>query len=140
MQKLVTILSTAGVLSFAALANVSGAPIAGFESLYSTLITACSLPAGTVADCEVAINSYAGAIVDAVSLESANASFSEARAEVFSLNASDEPFQAEIDALFELLLPNSGAIGDAPVSLAPTGTAGSTGGSESLQPPVPASP
>ena len=113
MRKLITTIATAGVLSMTALSATLAAPVAGYEALYTALITSCSLPntEGKVAECEAAINAYSGALVVGVDLVVANQSFSEARLEVFALNASDEEFQAQIDALFELLLPDSGAIG-----------------------------
>lgn len=113
MRKLIMTLAMTGAVSLGAVANTSAAPVAGFEDLYSALIAACSLPTGTVGDCEVAINAYAGALVSSVDITVANTSFSEARVEVFGLNAADEEFQADIDALFELLLPDSGAIAPA---------------------------
>jgi len=94
--------------------SANAAPVPGFEALYGTLISSCSLPDGTIPACEAAINAYASALVGAVDLDAANLSFSAARLEVFELNAVDEEFQASIDALFELLLPESGAIGPVP--------------------------
>jgi hypothetical protein len=73
--------------------------------------TDCTIPAGTVVLCEAAINAYAAAIVPVVDLPEANLSFSALRLEVFDGNAADVPFQTLIDDLFELLLPDSGAIG-----------------------------
>jgi hypothetical protein len=102
----------AGVLSVSALSATSAAPVPGYEALYAQLITSCSLPDedAKVAACEAAINTYSGALVVGTEISVANQSFTEARLEVFALNASDDEFQAEIDALFELLLPDSGAI------------------------------
>lgn len=87
------------------------APITGYEALYQAVFTDCTLPNGTVERCENAINAYATAIVAEVDLSAANLSFSALRQEVFDANVVDEPFQIEIDELFELLLPDSGAIG-----------------------------
>lgn len=119
MRKLVTTIATAAVLSLSALPASNAAPVPGFEALYAALVTACSLPAGAVPDCEAAINAYSGAIVGAVDLTVANQSFTEVRAEVFATNAPNEEFQADIDALFELLLPDSGAVGGTPSPVVP---------------------
>jgi hypothetical protein len=110
MRKLITTLATAGVLGMSGLGVANAAPAGGYDDLYAAVITSCSLPAGTLEACEAAINGYSSALVVAVTLPVANQSFSEARKEVFALNAADEEFQAAIDALFELLLPDSGAI------------------------------
>lgn len=114
MRKLITMMATAGVLGLSAVGAVNAQPIAGYENLYATLITSCSLPNGTVEDCEDAINAYAGALVTTVDEAIANGSFTEARLTVFVANEPDPVFQAEIDALFELLLPDSGAIAGGP--------------------------
>lgn len=111
MRRLVASIVTAGMLSVAGLPGANAAPVPGFEDLYNTVFTSCTLPAGTLAACEAAINAYASALVANVELTVANQSFSELRLEVFAANAADEEFQADIDALFELLLPDSGAIG-----------------------------
>jgi hypothetical protein len=113
MRKLITTIAAAGVLGMAAMSTSTAAPVAGYEGLYSTVFASCTIPAGTVPTCETAINAYAGALASAVDLEVANASFIALRSEVFAANAADEGFQAEIDALFELLLPDSGALGNA---------------------------
>ncbi|MCR6673613.1 hypothetical protein [Devosia ginsengisoli] len=111
MRRLVASIVTAGMLSVAGLSGANAAPVPGFEDLYNTVFTSCTLPDGTLAACEAAINAYASALVANVELTVANQSFSELRQEVFVANAADEEFQADIDALFELLLPDSGAIG-----------------------------
>lgn len=118
MRKLITTMAMAGVLGLGAVSAASAAPVLGYEGLYETLIADCSLPDGTVRACEVAINAYATALTTSVDLAVANGSFTEARLEVFAANAADEEFQAEIDALFELLLPESGALG--PTGASPT--------------------
>ena len=136
MRKLIMAVAAAGMLGLGATSGTVAAPVPGFEGLYSTLIASCSLPDGTEAACEAAITAYADALVAAVDIEVANQSFSEARQEVFALNASDTAFQSAIDALFELLLPDSGAIDGAPAvdGGTPAANDGSGGG------PVPSSP
>jgi len=114
MRKLITTFATAGLLSIAAVSVSNAAPVAGFEAGYAALTTACSLPVGTVADCETQINAYSAALIaGGVSQDAALQSFTAVRAEVFAINAPQAGFQASIDELFERLLPNSGAI-DAP--------------------------
>lgn len=113
MRRLISVIATASVLGLGAVSGTVAAPVPGFEGLYTTLIASCSLPAGTVANCETAINAYSSALVASVDIDTANLSFTAARSEVFALNASNETFQRQIDDLFELLLPNSGAIGPA---------------------------
>ena len=104
-------LALSAVVLLGASSTGFAAPIDGYETLYQRVFTDCTIPAGTVVLCEAAINGYADAIVTAVDLAVANQSFSALRLEVFEGNAADEPFQTEIDALFELLLPDSGALG-----------------------------
>lgn len=111
MRRLVASIVTAGVLSVASLSGANAAPVPGYEALYNAVFVNCTLPDGTLQTCEAAINEYAGALVAAVELPVANQSFTELRLEVFDANAADEEFQADIDALFELLLPDSGALG-----------------------------
>ena len=99
------------------------APVAGYETLYDALLTSCSLPTGTVPDCESAINAYSSPLVSGgVSLEQANLSFSSARQTVYAANESDKGFQAEIDALFERLLPESGAVTAPPAGIIAPGS------------------
>lgn len=136
MRKLIMAAATVSMLGLGATSGTVAAPVPGFEGLYSTLIASCSLPDGTEVACEAAITAYADALVAAVDIEVANQSFSEARQEVFALNTSDETFQAAIDALFELLLPDSGAIGAAP-GVTDGGTPAANDGSGG---PVPSSP
>ena len=133
MRKLFTTLAAMGMLSLGAASGAVGAPVAGFEAQYAAVLANCTLPDGTVPLCEAAINAYSGALVSAsVDLAEANASFTAARQEVFGVNAPNEPFQVEIDALFELLLPDSGAIGGGG---APAGGGAPVGGStDSLSP------
>ena len=93
------------------------APVSGYEALYQDVERHCSLPIGTLLDCENAINAYSNALIGAgVSLDAANASFQAVRAVVWTNNEPDPEFQADIDALFELLLPDSGALADAPAA------------------------
>ena len=129
MRKLITTIATAGVFGISAVTAASAAPVGGYEALYATVIASCSLPNGTLEACEAAINGYSSALVVSVDISVANQSFSEARLEVFALNAPDPEFQARIDALFELLLPDSGAIVVTPdgPTFAPTVT-GTDGG------------
>lgn len=137
MRKLITTLAMAGVLGMSAMSTANAAAVGGYDGLYATLITSCSLPNGTLEACEAAINGYSSALVVSVDIAVANQSFTEARKEVFALNAADEKFQADIDALFELLLPDSGAILPAPLEgpgFAPTVTG------DSDKTPTPASP
>jgi hypothetical protein len=120
MRKLLTTLAAIGVLGLGAVSGAVAAPIAGFDAQYAAVSANCTLPNGTVPLCEAAINAYSGALVAAnISIDEANASFTALRAEVFAVNAPNEPFQIEIDALFELLLPNSGAIGATPSPVIP---------------------
>ena len=121
--------------------GVLAAPVPGnpaYVTLYNAAFVQCTVPAGTLPACEAAINAYANALVtDGVDIETANASFTALRAEVFAANASDPTFQAQIDALFEELLPDSGAIDDVdPVAPTEPGTSLSPGGGA----PTPASP
>ena len=135
MRKLIMAVATASMLGLGATSGTVAAPVPGFEGLYSTLIASCSLPNGTEAACEAAITAYADALVAAgVDIEVANQSFSEARQEVLALNGGDATFQAAIDALFELLLPDSGASG------APVVDGGTPAANDGSGGPVPSSP
>ena len=136
MRELITVLGMAGMVGLAAVGGSTAAPVPGYEGLYNTVFTSCTLPDGTLEACESAINAYAGALVAAIDPETALQSFTALRSEVFAANAADTEFQIDIDALFELLLPESGAIGGAPAGAGePAGSVveGGTGG-------VPASP
>ncbi len=117
MRKLITTLAMTGVLGLGATSVTSAAPVPGYEGLYNAVAVACSLPsedtAADLAACEAAINAYAAALVANVDISVANKSFQELRAEVFAANEPDEEFQADVDALFELLLPESGALAPA---------------------------
>lgn len=120
MRRLCTTLAAIGVLGLGAASGAAGAPVEGFEAQYTAVFADCTLPNGTVSLCEAAINTYSGALVSAaIDLADANASFTALRQEVFTANAPSEPFQLEIDALFELLLPDSGALGAAPSPVVP---------------------
>ena len=132
MRKLITAITTASMLGLGAVSGTVAAPVPGYEGLYATLISSCSLPDGALPACEAAINAYAGALVAGVDIDTANQSFTEARLEVFALNAADEAFQADVDALFELLLPESGAIDGAGAPVVVDG--GSTDGGAPVDP------
>lgn len=117
MRKLITTFATAGVLSIAALTISNAAPVAGFEALYDAAFAACT-PAGGVAPdpaaCEAAINAYSQALIAAgVDPAVALQSFTELRSEVAAAGGGDA-----IEALFEELLPESGAVG--PTDPSPT--------------------
>jgi hypothetical protein len=93
---------------------IFAAPIAGFEQYYNAVLVACTAPVGNIESCTVAINEYAGVLVGSVELPEANESFSALRSEVYDVNdaiADNEAFRDEVDDLFELLLPDSGAVG-----------------------------
>lgn len=124
MRKLITTLAIAGVLGSMAPLGAIAAPVPGYEAQYTAVVTACTLPSDSLPDCEASINNYAGDLVGIVDLAVANESFVALRAEVFAANEPDEPFQEAVDALFELLLPDSGAIID---DLGPDLTEGTTG-------------
>lgn len=113
MRKLITTLAMAGVLGLGTASVGSAAPVPGFEGLYSAVAAACSLPSEDLAACELAINAYAAALVANVDISVANKSFQELRSEVFAANEPNQDFQADVDALFELLLPDSGAVAPA---------------------------
>mgnify|MGYP000141505346 CR=1 FL=1 len=100
---------TAGVMTAMSLGAVQpiAAPVPGFEELYEAVLVACTPPLGTPPACEAAINAYSAALV-AAGIDPAVAlqSFTELRAEVRARGGGDV-----IDALFEELLPDSGAVG-----------------------------
>jgi hypothetical protein len=110
MRKLITTLAIAGLIGLMPPLAVSAAAVRGYEAQYDALIGGCTLAAGSVDLCGVAINDYSTALLGLVDLSEANESFSEARREVFAANEPDEVFQFAIDALFEELLPDSGAV------------------------------
>lgn len=98
-------------LSFGVL-PAAAAPVAGFEALYDAVLTSCTPPAGTPAACEAAINAYSSALVTAgIDPVVALQSFTELRTEVAAAGGGDS-----IEALFEQLLPESGAVGGAQAS------------------------
>src|SRR3982751_1175965 len=111
MLKVVSICAAIAALGFGAISQASASPVPGFDAQYKAVFTSCTLPAGSHVACEAAINAYSSAVVAGASLAAAEISFQELRKEVFTGNATDSKFQLDIDALFELLLPNSGAIG-----------------------------
>lgn len=124
MRRLTTILGMVGLVSLGAVSGSTAAPVPGFDALYSANFTSCTLPDGTLAACEAAINAHVDALIaGGVDQATSNSSFTALRSEVFTANAADSAFQAAIDALFESLLPDSGAIGAPGVGGgAPTGT------------------
>lgn len=136
------------VFAAAALAGLFGATqvmaaaVPGYEGLYSANYAACILPDGTLVACETAIQAHVTALVSGdVELETANASFQELRSEVYAANAADEDFQRAIDDLFELLLPDSGAIGPLDTdSDADAGTPTTLVDGSATDAPVPGSP
>lgn len=107
-NKLVSLVSIGAIsaLSFAAQPALAAA-VPGFEGLYDAVLSACTPPLGTPAACEAAINAYSAALVEAgIDPEVALQSFTELRAEVRAAGGGDV-----IEALFEELLPESGAGG-----------------------------
>ena len=129
-------------MSFSSASGIAAAPVSGnpdYVGLYVAVFAQCTVPAGSLSACVSAFYAYANRVVaDGVVFGTANESFSALRLEVFAANESDPAFQAQIDALFEELLPDSGAIGDGGGTPGPadTGTTLSPGGST----PTPASP
>lgn len=110
MRKNLAFLATAGVISAMSFGPIQAmaAAVPGFEDLYNAVFASCTPPAGTPAACEAAINAYSAALVAAgVDPAVALQSFTELRAEVAAAGGG-----AAIEALFEELLPDSGAIGD----------------------------
>lgn len=126
-------------------------PVAGFEAGYTSTTVACTLPAGSEADCRAALTALIASYVvidpntnaPVVAQDTAATSFAEMRQEVFAVNAPNPTFQAAIDAIFEELLPDSGAIGGPAVGGLPgnlgTGGDGNGGGTSTGTPtgPVP---
>jgi hypothetical protein len=113
MRKLIGLAVSVVMAAYAG--SAVAAPVPGFEGVYAANYAACVLPDGTLEACEAAINAHVAALVGGgVDIDDANAAFTALRAEVFAANEPDPDFQAAIDALFELLLPDSGAgpIGD----------------------------
>ncbi len=129
MRRFVSLLALATTLGLGAVTASIGAPVSGFETQYDQAVTSCTLPAGTVALCDAAINGYSGALVPNVDQVAANQSFTSLRSQVFVANESDKLFQADIDILFETLLPDSGAINAAPNN-APEGLNATPGDSD----------
>ncbi|WP_338719481.1 hypothetical protein [Devosia sp. XK-2] len=110
MRKNLAFLATAGVISAMSFGPIQAmaAAVPGFEDLYNAVFVSCTPPAGTPVACEAAINAYSAALV-AAGIDPAVAlqSFTELRAEIAAAGGG-----AAIDALFEELLPDSGAIGN----------------------------
>lgn len=107
-NKLVSLVSIGAIAAFSFAAQPAfAAPVPGFEALYNAVLTACTPPLGTPAACEAAINAYSSALVAAgVDPVVALQSFTALRAEVAANGGGDV-----IEALFEQLLPESGAGG-----------------------------
>ena len=129
--------------------TATAAPVPGFEAAYAANYAACVLPDGSLEACEGAINAHVAALLGGgIDIDDANAAFTGLRAEVFAANAADPEFRAAIDALFELLLPDSGAgpdAGDAGGGGGGGGFDGPPGASDTITsgsevPPVPVSP
>lgn len=146
MRKLIMTIATAGVLSISALSGANAAPVPGFEGLYNAVLASCA-PSGGAADadaCAAAINALSAAMIaGGVAPATALQSFTELRAEVRAAGGGDA-----IEALFEELLPESGAL---PTPAAPPAAPGPTPaavtGGDSVAPapapapaPTPASP
>lgn len=114
MRSFLPTMAATAVLSFFVAGNAMAAAVPGYETQYNTLVINCTIPIGTLEECGAAINAYSGALIaGGISITVANLSFSAVRQEVFTANAPDGAFQSQIDALFEQLLPDSGAIGGA---------------------------
>jgi hypothetical protein len=136
MRKLLSTLAISGLIACGVQSYAAAAPVSGFEDQYSALIVACTLPVKELSICEDAINAYTGAIAGAVDIETANASLTSTRSEVFAANEADETYQSEVDDLFELLLPDSGDVGtgpgvDGPIGTGTSGSLGTTNGGDS---------
>ncbi len=140
MRRLLTTLCAVGALSFSSVAYAE--PVPGFEEQYNSALASCTVPAGTVDACTAAINGYVAALVGAgVPLEQANISFRALRTEVRVRNAANPQFLAAIEALFEQLLPDSGAVGGGTPPAAGGGEADGGGdGGGTVPTPPPASP
>lgn len=114
MRKLFTIIAAAAALNLSGLAVTQAAPVAGFEAQYEAAFAACA-PGGSPEACEAAINALSAAMIAAgVAPAAALQSFTELRAEVVAAGG-----DAAIQALFEELLPESGAVGDSPSPTTP---------------------
>lgn len=112
MRKFITSMGMAGALTLATLSMSQAAPVPGFEALYQAAFAACTPANGvppSVEACEAAINAYSAALIAAgIDPAVALASFTALRAEVAAAGGG-----AAIAALFEQLLPGSGAIVEA---------------------------
>ncbi len=115
MRKLITVLGATGFAGLAAMSSAQAAPVPGYEALYEAVFLACTPDAGVapvVAVCTDAINAYSSALIaGGVSEEAALQSFAALRGEVAVADGG-----LPIDAVFEELLPESGAIGPAAAS------------------------
>ena len=129
MRNFMPKIALASGIVFAAVTWASAAPVPGnpeYDSLYATVFLACTIPGGSVAACSQAITAYGTRLAndaDDVPLEIANTSFTQLRTDVFAANSptpfaadpavfeTTQTFQAQIDELFEQLLPESGDVG-----------------------------
>jgi hypothetical protein len=112
MRKIFTAVGMAGAISLATLTMSYAAPVPGFEALYQAAFAACT-PANGVPPspeaCEAAINAYSAALIAAgIDPAVVLTSFTALRAEVAAAGGGDA-----IAALFEALLPETGAINPA---------------------------
>ncbi|KKB09799.1 hypothetical protein VE26_08070 [Devosia chinhatensis] len=128
-------------LALGSAGGVAAAPVAGnadYVTLYDAAFSGCTVPAGSVAACEAALTAYSSRLVaDNIEIEVANASFSALRIDVRAANAGNPEFQALIEALFEQLLPDSGAIAGPVTGTAPVGADPSSPGAGSPTAPTP---
>jgi len=113
MRKLITVLGATGFVGLAAMSTAQAAPVPGYEALYEAVFLACTPDAGVVPIVTVCtINAYSSALIaGGVSEEAALQSFAALRGEVAVADGG-----LPIDAVFEELLPESGAIGPAAAS------------------------
>lgn len=107
------LMATIALSIFLGAATVSAAwatAVPGFETQYDAVKVACA-PTGTAEACIAAINTLSAAMIaGGVPADAALRSFTELRAEVVAAGGT-----AEIEAIFEELLPDSGSVGG-PVS------------------------
>jgi hypothetical protein len=120
MRKLLSMAVTVAGLSLGVMANAVAAPVQGFgaerdalyQELYNAVISACSGPAASSNGCRLAITAYSDQLIaDGVPLEVATASFAALRSEVAALNGGNVALMAQIEGVFEELLPEVGSIG-----------------------------
>lgn len=112
MRKLMTVVAMAGLMGLGASTGSMAAPVAGFDAQYNAVVAACTA-GGTPARCEAAINLYSAALIAAgVAPDVALVSFTELRSEIGAANGGNATLLAQVDGLFEELLPESGDLGD----------------------------